>query len=267
VETGIKGAIDFLQSQLHVESLHNLPYPALLIPLSVFFAEEPGTQGRYSNEQLAAAKRWFWRACFSRRYSGQSVRAARVDVGEMVRLKQGLDHRLGEFNHEIDEWFFTGSQFRMASANTKTFILLLAQQRPVSFLSGNAVDLRMVLLSYNRTEFHHMFPRSYLRDRGIGDNQANALANFCFMSRTDNNRISSKAPSVYRGMMPQDESLVDRTLQQALVPRSLFTNNYKLFLSDRALMLVARARELMNAGLDGSLPSTDDRQLPREWSP
>ena len=36
VVNGIKGAIDFLRNTLKVETLDNLPYPALLVPLTVF---------------------------------------------------------------------------------------------------------------------------------------------------------------------------------------------------------------------------------------
>jgi hypothetical protein len=38
IENGIKGAIDFLRKNLNVEALSNLPYPAALVPLAVFFA-------------------------------------------------------------------------------------------------------------------------------------------------------------------------------------------------------------------------------------
>jgi hypothetical protein len=39
VQNGIRGAIDFLRTQLKVVHLKLLPYPAMLIPLAAFFAE------------------------------------------------------------------------------------------------------------------------------------------------------------------------------------------------------------------------------------
>lgn len=112
VENGIRGAVDFLRGQLRVQSLQNVPYPALLVPLSVFFAEPEGKEVHYSAETHAILKRWFWRACFSRRYSGQTVRAARTDIAEMVKLKNGEASSLGDFSHEIDDNFFIANQFR-----------------------------------------------------------------------------------------------------------------------------------------------------------
>ncbi|MFF9121156.1 DUF262 domain-containing protein [Streptomyces massasporeus] len=49
VVNGIRGAIDFLRRDLKVESLDNLPYATLLVPLSVFFAI-PGNKAVKLNE-------------------------------------------------------------------------------------------------------------------------------------------------------------------------------------------------------------------------
>jgi hypothetical protein len=54
IENGVKGAIDFMRSNLHVHRLGNLPYSALLVPLAVFFAS-PGARGvDVTNNQRAA---------------------------------------------------------------------------------------------------------------------------------------------------------------------------------------------------------------------
>ncbi|MBJ7336815.1 DUF262 domain-containing protein [Mycolicibacterium sp.] len=36
IENGLKGAIDFLRGNLHIKTLANLPYPSLIVPLTVF---------------------------------------------------------------------------------------------------------------------------------------------------------------------------------------------------------------------------------------
>lgn len=95
VENGIKGAIDFLRKQTQVHFLKNLPYPALLLPLSVFFAEPAGKSVSYSYETLARIKRWFWRSCFSERYSSQTMKTAKADIVEMRKLKDGQSSSLG----------------------------------------------------------------------------------------------------------------------------------------------------------------------------
>jgi hypothetical protein len=76
VHNGIKGAIDFLRSNLRVYSLKNLPYPSLLVPLSVFFAEPDGKEVNYNSETYNKLRRWFWKSCLSNRYASQTRKTA-----------------------------------------------------------------------------------------------------------------------------------------------------------------------------------------------
>ncbi len=246
IENGIYGAIDFLQKQLGVETLKNLPYPSLLIPLSVFYAAPAGKEINVGAEPLATLKRWFWRACFSRRYSSQTSRTTRTDIEEMVKLKSGQPSQLGNFPADLQVSYFTENQFRLSTANTNTFILLLAQQTPLSFLSGAAVDLSKVLQAYNRAEYHHIYPNAYLRKKGIGDAQINCLANFAIISRAENNKIRSKAPSVYKADMPGDSKVLQEVLAHALCPATMFNDVYDPFVAERANLLLAAATKLMS---------------------
>src|SRR5205085_225604 len=122
IVNGIKGAIDFVRRNVQVQSVNNLPFLTLLVPLSAFF--------------------------------------------------------------EVPE-----NSFRIDSVNTKTFVLMLANRSPLSFVSAAPIDLEKVLRDYNRNEFHHLYPRAYLRDLQAAPNSPkndmNCLANFCFMSRVD----------------------------------------------------------------------------------
>lgn len=255
VENGIKGAIDFLRTQMVVESITNLPYPALIVPLSVFFAEPDGKQVSYAEPTYRALKRWFWRACFSSRYSGQTIRATRSDIEQIIKLKNGESSALGEFNHDVDETFFTGQVFRINSASTKTFVLLLAQHHPRSFISGANVSVGDVLQAYNRSEFHHIFPRKYLIEMSTPDDRINVLANFCFLNRAENNKIGGRSPSSYKSLMPSTHEPI---LDSALVPHSFFNDDYDAFVSERARLLVQAAQLLMEDGEPGN--TNRDRQ-------
>ncbi len=157
---GIKGAIDFLRRNLRVESVNNLPFLPLLVPLSVFFAV-PGDQTvQVTDAQRAQLVRWFWRSCFSRRYSSGVLRNLNADIAEMDKLKSGRESRLDDFNVAIEQSFFTENVFRIDSVNTKTFVLMLANKNPLSFTSGQPINLANVLRDYNRNEFHHLYPRA-----------------------------------------------------------------------------------------------------------
>ena len=127
VENGIKGAIDFLRKQLGVETLRNMPYPAMLIPLSVYFASSGEKQLVVPDEHRRALETWFWRSCFSERYSGQTNRVARNDIAEMVKLREGEDTSLGSFAAAVGPEFFTETVFRLSSARSATFVPVVVQ--------------------------------------------------------------------------------------------------------------------------------------------
>jgi hypothetical protein len=248
VENGLKGAIEFLRQQLHVQTLRTLPYQLILVPLSVFFAVPDREMLNVSEEQLRALKRWFWRSCFSERYSGQTVRAAKIDIYEMRRLRNGKEHSLGTFPADVEVRYFLENSFRMNSARTATFVNMLAQFRPRSFISGNYVNLENVLQAYNKAEFHHVMPKAYLERAYPQANSAaaNCLANFCFLSRTDNSKIRAKAPSAYRALMPDNNRTVAEILETALIdPAALFSDDFPTFITSRVNRLVHEARKLM----------------------
>jgi hypothetical protein len=244
---GIKGAVDFLRRNLKVESVNNLPFLPLLVPLSVFFATSE-QQVQVLDQQRSHLVRWFWRSCFSRRYSSGVLRNLNTDIAEMRKLRSGQESRLDGFNVSVEEAFFTENVFRIDSVNTKTFVLMLANRGPLSFTSGQPVDLAGVLRDYNRNEFHHLYPRAYLRtlDKTPREpkNDPNCLANFCFLSRADNNHLGGAAPSAYRAKLPTAPAL-DTILESALCPYSLFDDNYDNFVHARSTKLTEEAKKLI----------------------
>ncbi|MBI5310715.1 MAG: DUF262 domain-containing protein [Actinobacteria bacterium] len=235
ISNGIKGAIDFLRANLEIHSLKNLPYTTFLVPLSVFFAT-PGNQAvNITNQQRTTLLSWFWRSCFARRFSSGVLRNLKADIEEMRRLRAGQDNALANVAVNLDADFFLDNRFYVGTVNTKTFILLLAQKRPLSFVSGQPIDLGEVLRDYNRNEFHHVFPQAFLKtqDRPLDD--INRLANFVFMGRQDNNLLGGVAPSEYRARM--DDSHATEILDHAFCPSSMFADDYDRWVRNRAELL------------------------------
>jgi hypothetical protein len=241
IRNGILGAIDFLRSNFEVRALANLPFSTLLVPLSVFFAASAGQQVNLTDDQRRTLSRWFWRASFSRRYSSGVLRNLKTDIDSVVALRDTGTSDLGEFPGTVGPGFFLENSFGVGTVNTKTFVLLLAGCHPRGFISGGSVSLDEVLKDYNRNEFHHLYPQAYLKANGHTAVDISRLANFAFMSRTDNNRLGGQPPSQYRIAMPAD---VDVILASALCPVSLFADNYDNFKAERAEALAARAAEL-----------------------
>jgi hypothetical protein len=242
IMNGVKYAVDYLRANFAAQQLANLPFSTMLIPLAVFFAVPGNKELKYTDAQRAQINRWFWRSAFSRRYSSGVIRNLNTDIAEMRKLKEGHASALGEFTYSIESGFFVENTFGMGNVNTKTFILMLAQQKPLSFISGSPIDLAKTLKQSNRTEYHHMMPRDFLRQSGQTIMNDSVLANMCFLSRADNRDLGGVAPSEYRKKMAQNTSeILDRTLSDQTL---LFSDDYLTFLNDRTGRLVDFAKTL-----------------------
>ncbi len=156
-----------------------------------------------------------------------------------------------------------------APSTLKTLILLLANKGPRSFISGALIDLGPVLQAYNREEFHHLMPRSFLKDKGRSTTDINRLANFAIISAMDNKILGGDAPSAYRKKMPAET--IDDILTSAICPNSLFDDEYDVFI--RAQCEVARRLCQIPHGLEndmrvwaagGPQPSRPPRLSPRQ---
>ncbi|WP_242037959.1 DUF1524 domain-containing protein [Tolypothrix sp. FACHB-123] len=178
-------------------------------------------------------------------YSIQSKKVIISDIEEVIKLKNGEASTFGDIDCKIDQDFFINNRFRFDNANTKTFILILANNDPKSFLSGASIDLDKVLQKYNRTEFHHIYPKAYLKDLRFEDSYINCLANFCFLNSSENKKISAKKPSQYITMMPKDKEALKEILDRALCPYNTFQDNFKAFIDKRVELLVTFTKNLI----------------------
>lgn len=242
VVNGVKYAVDYLRQHFHVHSLENLPFPTVLVPLAVFFAVDGTREVTLTDEQRRAINRWFWRTAFSRRYSSGVLRNLKTDIEEMASLREGTAHSLGQFPATASAQFFLENSFGMGNVNTKTFILLLAQKLPLSFVSGAPVSLAETLKTSNRAEFHHLMPRAFLRGAYQGQIDDSVLANFCFLSRSDNRTLGGVAPSAYRAKMSANRTEI---LDRSIVPPSLFADDFDAFVLERAGLLEVAAKALL----------------------
>nr|WP_281411812.1 DUF262 domain-containing protein [Rhizobium sp. BK049] len=243
VITGIKGAIDFLRKNVHVTSLENLPYENILVPLCVFFADDEKNQHKMTSKQRTEILKWFWRTCFGRRLNSQPIKTLKEDVAEFSELKNRTRSELSIAPVHLSDSFFFETIFRLNSVLSKTFILMLAQRGPRSFISGSKIDLHKVLKEYNRNEFHHIYPRSYIKasEQDIIFDES-CLANICFLSRTDNNAIGGASPGVYRAKMPED---ISEIITSNLLPESTFADDFYKFIHERCNLLTLEASKLL----------------------
>jgi hypothetical protein len=243
-QNGLKGAIEFLKRDCEAISLKVLPYKSMIIPLVRFFATDNAAGLHPNANQRDTLIRWFWQSCFSRRYSNSVDTALKQDIEAVILLTKNDNSGFDRKVPPVSPDFFKENVFSLNAVNTRTHILLLAQQKPTSFLSDSPVDLENVLLSCNRTEFHHIFPKDYL-DKVLGIKERAdqfMLANFAFLSQTDNRKIKNRAPSLYKKDIPAHK--LDDILKAALIPKDGLDMKYDDFIDARAKLLADKATQL-----------------------
>lgn len=243
---GLLGAVDFLKRDCLVVSFKNLPYKSMLIPLTKCFATAKPAGFHPNAAQRSALVKWFWHSCFSRRYSNSVDTAVKNDI---TAVKNLLNNDLSDFANRlinVTPDFFIENTFSINSVNTKTFVLMLANKRPKSFISGANVDLNSVLISCNKREYHHIFPKDYLEKTYNYTDKTDIfpLANFAFLTKTDNASIQNSAPNIY-------ESRINAGMKNAILGTHFIPNNglkldYKDFVLERAKLLADEANRLSN---------------------
>lgn len=194
-------AIDFLATQLNASN-DFLPHVQQLIPLSFFFSRVNSP----SSDQTKWLKQWFWKTAFSRRYSAQTDEKMDADIELFKQLIAGNADGIGKYSYTVTADQLIKQKFTKSSPLVRAFLLLLAQNHPFDLINGALVDLGKALSEYNSKEYHHIFPRAYLKKREFLAEQINSLCNFCFLTSDSNKKISNKAPSEYFfTVVPQDE--------------------------------------------------------------
>ncbi|MGL4604916.1 MAG: GmrSD restriction endonuclease domain-containing protein [Iodobacter sp.] len=243
---GILGAIEFLRRDCGVVSLKVLPYKTMIIPLARCFSTDKASGFHPNADQRKALCHWFWHSCFSRRYSNSVDNALSQDIAAILQLLTGNCTDLNKRIFVIEPDFFIKNVFSLNTVNTKVFVLLLANAGPKSFLSAADVDLENVLISCNRTEFHHIFPKNYLltQEKITERAQQFMLANFAFLSQTDNRSIQDKAPSDYVKMMPP--ASIEMINKSAFIPEGGLDMNYDSFVKERSELLAKKSNELLS---------------------
>jgi len=119
------------------------------------------------------------------------------------------------------------------------------------------VELSNYLLgNMNRLELHHIFPKAQLRKHGYSIADANAIANFTFLTKETNLRVSDKLPIDYIQEINDKQPGVLESHWIPMERRLWQIENYREFLEERRNLLAQAANEFLNDLFSGSVPET-----------
>jgi hypothetical protein len=198
--------VDFLATDIRISSARVIPYSNQLTVLAEVFRLIPTP----SSDQLAAIRVWFWRTALAGYFSGWNTGQMASDQNSVVAFSKGASTEIEVAASEPRADIWVTRQFRANNAHAKLLAISLAHHSPIDLLTGAAIDLGHALAWENQKEFHHFFPRDYLKNQKVPRTRINCLANIVMLTSASNKRISNRAPSDY---LKEVESAAGENLQ------------------------------------------------------
>ena len=189
-------AIDYIRDSFRLPVSRLLPYVALVIPVSIFFDANNGNPPNKLQADLLS--NFFWRAGWSERYSASSATRLGQDKKTILEIVKGHSPRL-DWATKFDPDRLIDTTFSVSSAFSKTILGLLATLQPQKYNNGDLVNLQNDYMHRaNSMNFHHIFPKAYLKNNDYEEWEANRLVNVSLVDDFLNKRvIRARAPSDY----------------------------------------------------------------------
>ncbi|MEV5695834.1 GmrSD restriction endonuclease domain-containing protein [Micromonospora globbae] len=250
-------AADFLATQIGVPSSSALPYANQFAVLTEIFRQLPNP----SDRQYTAIRYWFWRTTLSSYFGGWNTGQMAADLQAIKEFAAGSVEEIATSSVLPSASIWTAREFRSNSATSKMLAIMLAHQQPVDLLTGQRIDVGKSLSWSNDKEYHHFFPRDYLKAQGVPARRANSIANIILLTSISNIRISNKPPSVYLADIREavgDAVLQDRLRRSLVSEKALaaaLNDDFKAFLNARASDLQEHALKLAGERVDVAVPS------------
>ncbi len=247
VDEAARRAVDFLTAHIKAPRPQALPYANQFAVLTEIFRRITAA----NPEQFRATEQWFWRSTLSGYFGGWNTGQMAHDWRSIEKFAAGSAVKIDvpAALPRDDIWRVT--QFRSNSAVSKMLGLLLSYQDPVDLLTGQKIDARRSLSWSNDKEFHHFFPREFLKRKGVPLSQANAVGNIVLLTSASNIAISNSSPSDYLARIIDDvgyETFLARAAS-SLIPetaiQSALADDFDSFLVRRSIELHRVALELV----------------------
>lgn len=206
--------------------------------------------------------RWWFMAHTTSRYSGAVETQMQQDLDRMETLLETEDAKADKFCESLDQIIrgeFTGDYWEI---NLPRDFTLPARKSPALSAYWAALNIldAEVLFSHNMKvsqildpvitpvkdiERHHLFPRAYLKRKGITGKQVDAIANMAFVDWNDNLKISDKDPEDYWPTMIK--SMPPEQLKQQMgwhaLPDDWWREEYSRFCEKRSRLIADIVRK------------------------
>lgn len=213
-----------------------------------------------TGEVKRLVQKWYVLSVLTGRYSNSPESAFARD------LRLISEHGVAATLHDIEAATFSETFWNIAvvqnlmvtSTNNPTYLIYLAAQvmmNDISLLSNNVLVRELI----DGGDVHHIFPKAYLKDNGLGKSMYNQEGNYAYLDTQVNKSIGKKAPNEYfsearlqcetGGIMIGSITNYDQLMENLrtnCVPDEVFEMDYTRyteFLEKRRVMMAQKIRK------------------------
>ena len=236
----IEKAVDYFRTYYRIPVSKLLPYNALIVPFAYFFYQY---KDKPTGDKQKYLEDYFWRCSLSGRYSSATESKLAQDI---KRIDLILEDTLPKYDWAIDtstDFIINNGWFSAGRSYIKAILAIMAYHQPKSFVDNSIVNINNGWLKQaNSKNYHHFFPKAYLKKQGEEEFYINHIVNITIVDDFLNKRkIKAKAPSVYMAEFIKVNPLIKETMATHLIGDfekfGITTDDYELFFNQRAKLI------------------------------
>ncbi len=257
IQEGLKKAVKHINTSLNLISNRlGLDHDRVLFGrfgISVMVRYLDKRSGLLDEKERDKLLFWFLQAGMWGRFSGTTESHIDQDLEALEGPEGGLDKlieqlRLWHGSLRVEPGHFTGWSLGARFYPVLYMLTRMGEARDW----GTGLPLKANLLGQgSKLEVHHIFPKARLYDKKYQKPEVNALANFCFLTKDTNLKISDRLPEEY---FPEIEEKHPGALESQWIPmdRELWKiENFREFLEARKILLAEAVNKTMQELLHG----------------
>ena len=241
-------ATDYLVYELGVPDFSFLPSELMVTILTLFFYYNGNV--RPSSGAKQQIRRWFWATSVGARYTGSGYRPNVIGDAAFVQRLASNPNAHASAIGRVPIGKLRYVDYRRPGPVSNAFFCLLRASQPCYLEDGGEIPLGEISSRANRSDKHHIFPKSLLARYGIGPDRANSILNICYLVARENQSVGQRAPRHYFDDVPRTTRARNRSLRSHLIPSKNGSGiwdhstkrGFSVFLHNRA-QLLARAFE------------------------
>jgi len=206
-------------------------------------------------------RRWYVLSVLTGRYSGSPESQFDFDIKQMASRDFGKYLQDVESAELSDAYWDVAlvQSLQTSVASSPYYNVYLASQVKAKDKGFLSKEIFVHDLITHRGDIHHIFPREYLKKRGLTKGKYNQIANYVYMQSEINIQIGKKAPKVYFGelwVQCHDGELkyggistmrtLNKNLAMNAIPKSIFEmefEDFEQFLEERRTLMAQKIKE------------------------